>query len=132
MNSNQPAFGTSRHGRGGMLKSRKFVAVVILLLTALCTLYLLRSPEQIQSLEESASSLLQDHHAHEENTPLLPASSLLHPIHQLVSQAESDFQTLRARQSRSLNDAVAEYRRRYKIPPPPHFDKWYNFAKKRG
>ena len=115
-----------------MLRSRKLVALIVLLLTALCTLYLLRRPEQVPNLEEPSASLLQDHHAHEENAPLLPASSLLHPIHQLVSQAESDFQTLRARQSRSLDDAVAEYRRRYKIPPPPHFDKWYNFAKKRG
>jgi hypothetical protein len=115
-----------------MLRLRKPVALIVLLLIALCTLFLLRSPQRIESLEESAASLLQDHHAHEENAPLLPASSLLHPIHQLVAQAESDFQTLRARQSRSLNDAVAEYRRRYKIPPPPHFDKWYNFAKARG
>jgi hypothetical protein len=27
---------------------------------------------------------------------------------------------------------VAEYRRRYKLPPPPHFDKWYEFAKRKG
>ena len=121
-----------QHVRGGMLRSRKVIALIVLLLTAICTLYLLRSPQQIRNLEESAASLLQDHHAHEENAPLLPASSLLHPIHQLVSEAESDFQTLRARQSRSLGDAVAEYRRRYKIPPPPHFDQWYRFAKKRG
>ncbi|KIW79078.1 hypothetical protein Z517_08918 [Fonsecaea pedrosoi CBS 271.37] len=116
----------------GMLRSRKLLALVLLVGTAVLTLYLLQSPQQIQTLEESTASLFQGHHAHEENQPLLPASSLLHPIHQLVAQGESDFQTVRARQSRSLSDAVAEYRRRYKLPPPPHFDKWYNFAKKRG
>ncbi|EXJ73106.1 uncharacterized protein A1O5_04255 [Cladophialophora psammophila CBS 110553] len=115
-----------------MIRSRKLLALILLVGTAALTLYLLQSPGQIQTLEESTASLLQGHHAHEENQPLLPASSLLHPIHQLVAQSESDLQTLRARQSRSLSDAVAEYRRRYKLPPPPHFDKWYNFAKKRG
>jgi hypothetical protein len=31
-----------------------------------------------------------------------------------------------------LKEAVAEYKRRYKIPPPPNFDKWYEFAKAKG
>jgi len=34
-------------------------------------------------------------------------------------------------QSQTLEAAVAEYRRRYQIPPPPHFDKWFAFAKER-
>lgn len=36
------------------------------------------------------------------------------------------------RQSSTLQAAVAEYKRRYKIPPPPHFDKWYEFAKRKN
>jgi hypothetical protein len=36
---------------------------------------------------------------------------------------------VKARQSRTLQEAVAEYRRRYGLPPPPHFDKWWEFAK---
>ncbi|EXJ78694.1 hypothetical protein A1O1_09096 [Capronia coronata CBS 617.96] len=113
----------------GMIRSRKILFLVVLIAITAFTTLLLRRP---QAFEESAASLFYGHHAHEENQPLLPASSLLHPIHQLVSEAEGDFQTVRARQSRSLSDAVAEYRRRYKLPPPPHFDKWYAFAKKRG
>lgn len=35
-------------------------------------------------------------------------------------------------QSETLEKAVAEYRRRYQIPPPPNFDKWYEFAKARN
>ncbi|PTB62620.1 glycosyltransferase family 90 protein [Trichoderma citrinoviride] len=31
--------------------------------------------------------------------------------------------------SNSLADAVKEYTRRYTIPPPPNFDKWYEFAR---
>lgn len=34
------------------------------------------------------------------------------------------------RQSQNLQQAVEEYRRRYGIPPPPNFDKWFQFAKK--
>ncbi|KAL6872069.1 glycosyltransferase family 90 protein [Trichoderma novae-zelandiae] len=30
--------------------------------------------------------------------------------------------------SQSLADAVKEYTKRYAIPPPPNFDKWYEFA----
>ncbi|EXJ81199.1 hypothetical protein A1O3_07489 [Capronia epimyces CBS 606.96] len=112
-----------------MIRSRKFLFLLLLIAVVAVTTLLLRRP---QALEESAASLLLGHHAHEENQPLLPASSLLHPIHELVVEAQGNFQTVRARQSRSLSDAVAEYRRRYKLPPPPHFDKWYAFAKKRG
>ncbi|KAM7215027.1 hypothetical protein V8F06_009553 [Rhypophila decipiens] len=36
-----------------------------------------------------------------------------------------------AARSRSLQEAVDEYKQRYGIPPPPHFDKWYDFAVER-
>ncbi|ENI09306.1 glycosyltransferase family 90 protein [Bipolaris maydis ATCC 48331] len=55
-----------------------------------------------------------------------------HPAAQLMDAAEADFQKLLNRQSKSLAEAVAEYRRRYGIPPPPHFDKWYEFATRNG
>ncbi|KEY69318.1 hypothetical protein S7711_08390 [Stachybotrys chartarum IBT 7711] len=34
--------------------------------------------------------------------------------------------------SQSLDDAAREYQRRYGIPPPPNFDKWYQFAIEHG
>ncbi|KAH7170393.1 hypothetical protein EDB81DRAFT_941300 [Dactylonectria macrodidyma] len=52
-----------------------------------------------------------------------------HPIAYLIRDAESEAEKMTTRQSASLKDAVAEYRRRYQMPPPPHFDKWFNFAK---
>ena len=55
-----------------------------------------------------------------------------HPIHKLISDANENFDQLRARQSITLADAVKEYRRRYGIPPPPNFDKWYEFARAKG
>lgn len=55
-----------------------------------------------------------------------------HPIDQLVRNSEAHFEETLQRQSRTLEDAVAEYKRRYNISPPPHFDKWYSFATKNG
>lgn len=54
----------------------------------------------------------------------------LHPISQLSQVARNKSDKVKAAQSRTLREAVVEYRRRYKIPPPPHFDKWYEFATK--
>jgi hypothetical protein len=55
-----------------------------------------------------------------------------HPAAQLVRVAEKNFQDLVSRQSKSLTDAVQEYRRRNGIAPPPYFDKWYEFAVRNG
>ena len=54
-----------------------------------------------------------------------------HPVHQLVANAESEFEIRRKRQSKDLAEAVKEYKKRYQTCPPPHFDKWYAFAKER-
>jgi hypothetical protein len=52
-----------------------------------------------------------------------------HPIRHLITDAEREFKETKARQSKTLGEAVNEYRRRYGIPPPPNFDKWFAFAK---
>lgn len=55
-----------------------------------------------------------------------------HPAAQLIESAEKNFQALLNRQSKTLGEAVNEYRRRNGISPPPHFDKWYEFAMRNG
>ncbi|KAL7798493.1 glycosyltransferase family 90 protein [Trichoderma ceciliae] len=55
-----------------------------------------------------------------------------HPIMHLMRDAQQEFAGIKKRQSKSLDEAVKEYRRRYGMPPPPHFDKWYEFAKSNG
>ena len=62
----------------------------------------------------------------------LHANSSAHPIVRLTDQADHAFEELRSRQSRTLAEAVQEYRRRYGLHPPPQFDRWYRFAKKRN
>ena len=56
----------------------------------------------------------------------------VHPINHLITNGRSAFAEIELRQSRSLKDAVDEYRRRYVIDPPPYFDKWYDFAVEHG
>ncbi|TRM56111.1 glycosyltransferase family 90 protein, partial [Schizophyllum amplum] len=52
-----------------------------------------------------------------------------HPIPQLIADAQERFERKVARQSRTLEAAAAEYRRRYGRNPPKGFDKWWAFAK---
>ncbi|PYI06364.1 lipopolysaccharide-modifying enzyme [Aspergillus sclerotiicarbonarius CBS 121057] len=56
----------------------------------------------------------------------------IHPIASLVENAEQHSDRLLSRQSKTLAQAVTEYRTRYNMHPPPHFDKWFQFAKDRG
>ena len=64
--------------------------------------------------------------------PLPPTTADTHPIHELITKAHKEDEQLRTRQTQTLSSAVAEYRRRYKLPPPPNFDKWYAFAEARN
>ncbi|KAG5990047.1 hypothetical protein E4U52_004976 [Claviceps spartinae] len=55
-----------------------------------------------------------------------------HPIRHLLGSAKRELRDMQRRQSKDLHAAVQEYRRRYGMPPPPNFDKWFQFAKDRG
>lgn len=47
-----------------------------------------------------------------------------HPIHMLIREGRQKWEDKVARQSRTLDEAVAEYKRRYNKKPPRGFDKW--------
>lgn len=51
-----------------------------------------------------------------------------HPIPKLMADAEAAFRDKLSRQSRTLEDAVTEYQRRYGRNPPRGFDDWWKFA----
>ena len=51
-----------------------------------------------------------------------------HPIYILAEEAKARFEDIQLHQSRSLQNAVAEYKKRYGRNPPPGFDDWYQFA----
>ena len=57
----------------------------------------------------------------------LPASK--HPIYQLIADAQKEWDAKVARQSKTLEQAVAEYGRRNKgRKPPKGFDKWWDYV----
>ncbi|KAI5859829.1 glycosyltransferase family 90 protein [Durotheca rogersii] len=60
--------------------------------------------------------------------PPKPASPP-HAIDELIKVAEKDYENLLAKESKTLSEAAAAYRKRRGRHPPPGFDKWYNFAK---
>ncbi|KZT51609.1 glycosyltransferase family 90 protein [Calocera cornea HHB12733] len=74
--------------------------------------------------------------AHLEEHLYLPNGLLLvnprgrHPIYDLVEKAESHWKAKVDRQSRTLGQAVAEYRSRWNRYPPKGFDKWWAYVQK--
>ena len=121
--------------RGFVLRTkRKFlpkqiVTLIILFAIATCLIYWLRpppiAPARITKTEPKKPPAAS-------SDPQKPKSYDIgssHPIWQLSNDAEKVFKETLAKQSQTLAQAVEEYRRRYGIPPPPNFDKWYMFAK---
>ncbi|KAF9220836.1 hypothetical protein BS17DRAFT_713280 [Gyrodon lividus] len=53
-----------------------------------------------------------------------------HPIFELMRNAETEWEAKLARASKTLDEAVAEYKRRYRRPPPRDFDKWWDYVVK--
>lgn len=110
-------------------RSRQLVTLIALFSVAFCLFYWLRTPTYVKPKppkkhpEPKPEAQNPGAGAHD--------SSSSHPIWQLTKEAEKDFQGILARQSKSLPEAVEEYRRRYGIAPPPHFDKWFSFAKEK-
>jgi hypothetical protein len=52
----------------------------------------------------------------------------VHPIFELIERSEAEWKAKLSRASKSLDEAVVEYQRRYKRPPPLGFDSWYVFT----
>jgi len=52
-----------------------------------------------------------------------------HPIPKLMDDAEEKFKHKLSRQSKTLQNAVVEYRRRYGREPPKGFGDWWQFAR---
>lgn len=117
-----------------MKVKRILSAVALVSFVALGAVYL-RQSFQVQRFGRPTGTADDDFHYGPSVDPLRPlpyTNTRVHPVDQLVRDAEASFLATLQGQSQSLEDAVAEYRRRYQIPPPPHFDKWYEFAKRKG
>ncbi|THU81857.1 hypothetical protein K435DRAFT_784854 [Dendrothele bispora CBS 962.96] len=62
------------------------------------------------------------------SSPFGPPLLKSHPIPQLIETAESSYRKKVSKQSRTLKDAVGEYKKRYGRVPPKGFDKWFEMA----
>nr|POF15030.1 beta-1,2-xylosyltransferase 1 [Quercus suber] len=126
-----------------MRRSRLLILVVIATLTIVAILHLRRPVQLIPDANTQPvvgaaieSTAEPDHGSIvSPGKPMAPldfTNPHVHPIEQLVSNAQSSWSKTLASQSRTLDAAVTEYKRRYGLSPPPHFDKWYEFAKHNG
>lgn len=88
-----------------------------------------KDTKQLTSVNEVVDALPEPDH---DAGPRAITNKALHPIEALMKEAEESFEKTKARQSKTLGDAVKEYRRRYGIPPPPNFDKWWEYARAQG
>ena len=118
------------------MRSRQFLLVIGLLTFVGFTVFYLRPPPVIERLPPGTIQRPPNKEtlAAQPPTPYSvkngkPQAGTEHPVWQLIKEAEQDFEKKLESQSNSLGEAVAEYRRRYGIHPPPNFDKWYEFAK---
>ena len=121
------------------MRSRQIVLLIGLLTLAGFSVYYLRSPRLQPTTKGIPDSIPKPPKKPPPQTSEVdtPASEpyhigTAHPIWQLINDAEQSFEKQLERQSKSLEEAVKEYKRRYGIPPPPKFDKWYEFAQARG
>ncbi|KAK5132395.1 hypothetical protein LTR08_009125 [Meristemomyces frigidus] len=117
------------------LRAGKLLTLVAVASFAGLTIVYIRQPFQISRLSVTASTPL----GRSSFTaparllgPLQYNNTRVHPVDQLVRDAEASWLSTLQQQSHSLEAAVAEYKRRYRTPPPPNFDKWYEFAKRKN
>lgn len=77
--------------------------------------------------EERQPPPLGDHH-YGDNGLLMVNPEGPHPIFELIKRAEEAWEKKLDRASKTLAEAVAEYKRRYHRPPPIHFEKWWDYV----
>jgi len=119
------------------MRSRTLLIGLAFLIT---TLFFLRDrlpfpkPDKVQSRPQSKvePTKLRLQAPDAQYQPLQYTNTKEHPVDLLVKESEARFEELLGRQSKTLGEAVAEYKRRYGIPPPPHFDKWFAFAQSKN
>lgn len=121
------------------MRLQRLVILLAIAVFACFSIFLLRSSNRPDPAPVDLSSppTPEYHEVPEPQKPPQPHPSAYppekpHPIARLVQDGEKQFEEVRARQSKTLDEAVKEYHRRYQMHPPPHFDKWFEFARSKG
>lgn len=95
------------------------------------TLHGARNSSWVSSSQLAPASrlLLNEEPQIQQFAPLPVLDEHVHPVRQLMQDAQVSWENKIKSQSQTLAQAVQEYKRRYGMHPPPHFDKWYEFAR---
>lgn len=64
--------------------------------------------------------------------PYVYDGSPRHQIPTLMAAGNQKWESILARQSQTLDNAVTEYRTRYNLDPPDGFDEWFHYAKSKN
>ncbi|KAJ5894154.1 hypothetical protein N7495_005845 [Penicillium taxi] len=102
------------------MRSQRLVILLAIVVLASISLILLRSEDNPEPTPPTSYG-----------SEVLPPEKV-HPISHLIQDAQLSFDHVQSRQSTNLAEAVQEYERRYKMHPPPNFDKWFKFAQSKG
>lgn len=81
---------------------------------------------QVRDVDQTrifAQLVLEEHKYHADGL-LETVAAGRHPVYDLIARAEKDWDAKQKRTSRTLPEAVTEYKRRYGRHPPKGFDKW--------
>ncbi|KAJ6119502.1 hypothetical protein N7523_003782 [Penicillium sp. IBT 18751x] len=116
------------HGR--MRSQRLTVLIALVLIACFSIVYLRPSNPPARPVEIPPPEPIRHPQLHAGQASYPPEK--VHPISRLIHNAQQQFDHVRTRQSKTLGEAVQEYKRRYKMHPPPHFDKWFHFAQSKG
>jgi hypothetical protein len=126
---------TDTFGSRKMIRASKLLTLVTVLSLIVLALLRMRQPLQLPippSLKHGQTDGPAMGPAPQPLQPLQYTDTKSHPVDQLIRSSEASWIRTLNSQSQTLEAAVAEYRRRYQIPPPPHFDKWFAFAKEKN
>ncbi|CAI7592346.1 unnamed protein product [Penicillium bialowiezense] len=117
----------------GSMRIQRLIVLLAIGVVAIFSLLLLRSsntPAKPRAIDLPLPEPAQPPQRHAEQHTYPPEKE--HPISRLINNAQQTFENAQSRQSQTLAEAVEEYKRRYNMHPPPHFDKWFEFAQSKN
>lgn len=89
------------------------------------------APDQEPIVDSGSDPYLGQDHG-EKPVQTTTSKDTLHPIDLLIANADKQFAEILSRDSQSLQEAAAAYRKRRGRHPPPGFDTWYKYASERN
>ncbi|KAL1749096.1 glycosyltransferase family 90 protein [Schizophyllum fasciatum] len=113
-----------------LLRAVLLVASIYLLLSLALRGHVASTEPRPAGLRERARAAGASTHQYQQNGLLAVNPLGAHPIYELMARADAQWRRKHARASRTLAQAVREYRRRYRRDPPRGFDLWWEFAQK--